>query len=41
MGKWNGEVDSFYSNLLSRVLEYKETPPDDSWDGAILMQPKI
>ena len=41
MGKWNGEVDSFYSNLLSRVLEYKETPPDDSWDGAVLIQPKI
>ena len=41
MGKWNGEVDTFYSNLLGRVLEYKETPPDDTWDGAVLIQPKI
>jgi hypothetical protein len=33
MGKWNGELDSFYSNLLLRVMEYRQSPPADEWDG--------
>jgi hypothetical protein len=33
MGKWNGELDSFYSDLLLRVMEYKQTPPGEDWDG--------
>jgi hypothetical protein len=36
MGKWNGELDSFYSNLLLRVMEYKQTPPDEVWDGCLI-----
>jgi hypothetical protein len=36
MGKWNGELDSFYLDLLSRVIEYKQNPPDHTWDGARL-----
>jgi hypothetical protein len=35
MGKWNGEVDSFYSNLLERVQQYKANPPDADWTGYI------
>lgn len=35
MGKWNGEVDTFYQSLLERVKEYKVTPPSDSWDGIL------
>lgn len=35
MGKWNGELDSFYSNLLMRVMDYKQTPPPEGWDGTL------
>jgi hypothetical protein len=33
MGKWNGELDSFYSDLLLRVQAYRQNPPGDEWDG--------
>jgi adenylate cyclase len=33
MGKWNGELDSFYSDLLLRVQAHRQTPPGDDWDG--------
>ena len=33
MGKWNGELDSFYSNLLLRVLDYQQHDPGNSWNG--------
>jgi hypothetical protein len=36
MGKWNGEIDSFYENLLKRIREFKQTPPEDSWDGTLI-----
>lgn len=35
MGKWNGEVDTFYQSLLDRVKEYQENPPPDDWDGIL------
>lgn len=34
-GKWNGEVDTFYTDLLQRVLKYENTPPPDGWTGVI------
>jgi hypothetical protein len=34
MGKWGGALDTFYTDLLQRVLAYKENPPDQSWDGS-------
>jgi hypothetical protein len=34
MGKWNGELDSFYSDLLLRVVAYRQTPPGEDWDGS-------
>lgn len=34
-GKWNGELDSFYSNLAERVNSYVELPPDETWDGVL------
>lgn len=34
-GRWNGELDSFYSNLLERVKHYKDNPPSDYWTGYI------
>jgi hypothetical protein len=36
MGKWGGELDSFYTSLSNRIKNYKENPPDDSWDGTYL-----
>ena len=31
MGKWDGELDSFYSDLLLRVIVHKQNPPEDDW----------
>lgn len=36
VGKWNGELDSFYSNLLLRVINYKQNQPPDDWDGILI-----
>jgi len=36
MGRWGGELDTFYQNLLSRVLAYKETDPGPEWDGIVI-----
>lgn len=33
MGKWNGELDSFYIDLLLRVQAHRQTPPDQDWNG--------
>ena len=33
MGKWNGELDSFYSDLLVRVQSYRQNPPANNWNG--------
>jgi len=35
-GKWGGELDTFYSNLLERVLSFKEAEPDIEWDGTLV-----
>jgi hypothetical protein len=35
LGRWNGEVDSFYKDLDSRVQLYKNQDPDESWNGII------
>jgi hypothetical protein len=34
-GHWNGELDSFYSNLSQRVEQYQAKPPGDYWTGYI------
>ena len=34
-GRWNGELDSFYANLLKRVENYQANPPGDLWTGYI------
>jgi hypothetical protein len=34
-GRWNGELDSFYSNLLQRVENCQASPPGDYWTGYI------
>jgi hypothetical protein len=40
MGRWNGELDTFYTNLLSRVMQLKENPPSADWDGFFVGQSK-
>ena len=38
MGRWGGELDSFYVNLLGRVLNFKETEPSDDWNGILIRE---
>ena len=35
-GRWNGELDTFYDNLIERVQKLKDNPPDDYWTGYIV-----
>lgn len=35
VGKWSGEVDSFYTELGSRVESYLQNPPSDGWTPVI------
>lgn len=32
MGKWGGQMDTFYANLLARVLKHKENKITADWD---------
>jgi hypothetical protein len=34
-GKWNGELDSFYLNLYSRIQDLKDQTLEESWDGTV------
>lgn len=36
MGKWSGEVDTYYENISERVKEYVEAPPSDDWTHVIV-----
>ena len=36
LGKWNGEVDSFYKEITSRIDEYKNQNLDREWTGIII-----
>ena len=38
MGKWGGEVDSFYSELKTRINVLKTLTLDDSWSPVIPKQ---
>jgi hypothetical protein len=38
MGKWNGQVDTFYQSLIVRISNLKNQTIDDSWDGAIIKE---
>jgi hypothetical protein len=35
MGRWNGEVDSFYIEMDARVKTYKEQDPGPDWTGVL------
>ena len=34
-GKWGGQMDTFYAEMLSRVAKYKQQDPGDNWDPAL------
>jgi len=38
MGKWNSEVDSFYTELADRIGKLSRDPPGDDWDGSLTRQ---
>ena len=40
MGKWNSELDSFYSDLLLRVQTHRQNPPDKDWNGVLVKNQK-
>jgi hypothetical protein len=35
MGMWNNELDSFYTDLLSRISELKHKDIDANWQGYV------
>ena len=35
IGAWGGQLDSFYTDLLNRIIANKENEPDKSWTGII------
>lgn len=36
MGRWNSEVDTFYTDLLHRVMHHQEHGVSDNWDATII-----
>ena len=36
MGKWGGELDTFYIELNKRILQLKQQDLDETWDGSIV-----
>lgn len=34
-GRWNGEMDSFYDEIATRVHKQKNQSPDPAWDPSI------
>ena len=35
VGRWNGDLDSFYEDLGRRVIELQKDPPDTTWSPVI------
>jgi hypothetical protein len=35
LGKWNGELDTFYLDLLARISELKKLNLSESWQGFV------
>ena len=34
LGKWNGELDTFYQDLADRVQDHADNGVGDDWDGS-------
>lgn len=35
MGRWNGQLDSFYQEVLQRVIQLRDQDLDSTWDGVV------
>ena len=35
-GRWNGELDSFYDDLIGRINQFKERDPGPDWSPVIV-----
>lgn len=35
LGQWNGEIDTFYTDLSQRIQHYQQNDPGLDWDSAI------
>jgi hypothetical protein len=36
MGRWGGELDTFYIDLLNRVNQHKENGVPEDWNAVII-----
>lgn len=36
MGRWSGELDTFYTDLLTRIEQHKENGVADNWDAVLI-----
>lgn len=36
MGKWGGELDTFYTDLLNRIKQHKENGVPDNWEPTLI-----
>ena len=36
MGRWSGELDTFYTDLLDRVRQYKQNGVSDNWEATLI-----
>ena len=35
IGRWQGELDSFYKNMSARVTKYQQTEPEADWSSLL------
>lgn len=36
MGRWSGELDTFYTDLLTRIKQHQENGVPDNWDAVLI-----
>jgi hypothetical protein len=36
MGQWSGELDTFYTDLLTRIEQHKQNGVADNWDAVLI-----
>jgi hypothetical protein len=40
LGRWKGDLDSFYNEIANRLKTLKEQEPGTEWDGTIIKYPQ-
>jgi hypothetical protein len=38
LGRWKGDLDSFYNEIATRLSTLKEQDPGPNWDGTYIRQ---